>query len=102
MIKVFDHWETRKGWVEFPSYDAAKNHINSTLHDYWLMDKDNCCTCYMEIYNNGDYEVWCAEMGGWLGCGEETPYFTVYYGSREEFKDVKLTTLDPRKDYILL
>lgn len=102
MIKVFNHWETRKGWVEFESYDSAVAYVNNTFHDYWLMDKDNCCSCYMEIYNNGEYEVWCGEMGAWLGCGDETPYFDVYYGPRSDFSSVKFTTLNPRVDYILI
>ena len=104
MIKVFDHWEARKGWVSFDSYEAAKKHVNETFHDYWLMDKDNCETCYMEIYNDGVYEVWCAEMGGWLGYRDEfdTPYLDIYYGPREDFSGVKFTALHPRKDYILI
>ena len=102
MIKVFNHWEVRKGWVSFDSYSAAKKYVTGTFHGYWLMDKDNCETCYMEIYNDGVYEVWCAEMGGWLGSGDETPYFNVYSGSREEFNGVKFTTLNPRVDYILI
>ena len=102
MIKVFDQWETHKGWVEFPDYESAVKHVKSTFDDYWLMDKDNCCTCYMEIFNDGEFEVWCAEMGGWLGCGEDSPYLNVYYGSKSEFPGVKFTSLKPRVDYILI
>jgi hypothetical protein len=103
MIKVFDYEYPRRGWVEFDSYDSAKKHIEHALHEYWLYDKDNCYTAYMEIYNNGEYEVWCGEMGAWLGCGDETPYFNVYHGNRKEFEgELKFTTLHPRKDYILI
>lgn len=102
MIKVFNYENHYLGWVSFDSYKAAKKHVEHTLHDYWLYDRDNCCTCYMEIYNDGEYEVWCGEMGSWLGCGEDTPYFNVYYGPRTDFSDVKFTTLHPRKDYILI
>ena len=56
----------------------------------------------MEIYNNGEYEVWCSEMGSWLGCGDETPYHNVYHGTKEQFSGVKFTTLNPRVDYILI
>lgn len=103
MIKVFDYEYPKKGWVEFASYEAAKKYVNDTFHDYWLHDRDNCCECYMEIYNDGEYEVWCGEMGGWLGCGEEeTPYFDVHYGTREDYLYKKFTTLHPLKDYILI
>ena len=104
MIKVFDYEYPKKGWVEFDSYKAAKKHINATFHDYWLHDRDNCCTCYMEIYNDGVYEVWSAEMGGWLGYRDEfdTPYLDISYGPREEYPHKKFTTLHPRKDYILI
>ena len=102
MIKVFDYWEPNKGWVAFNSYEAAKKHINSTLHDYWLMDKDNCCECFMEIFVDGKYEVWCGEMGSWLGCGEDSPHFGVHYGTREDYSYHKFTTLHPLKDYILI
>lgn len=102
MIKVFDYWNNKAGWVSFESYDKAKKYINEKMHDYWLMDKDNCCTCYMEIYNNIEYEVWCGEMGSWLGMGDETPYFNVYFGPRSDFTDIEFTKLNPRVDYIFL
>ena len=52
MIKVFNYENHYLGWVSFDSYEAAKKHVEHTLHDYWLYDRDNCYTCYMEIYNN--------------------------------------------------
>ena len=102
MIKVFNYWEPKKGWVSFDSYKSAKKYVDDKFHEYWLIDKDNCETCYMEIYNNGDFEVWCAEMGSWLGSGDESPYFSVSYGSRKDCSDFTPTSLSPRKDYILI
>lgn len=107
MIKVFNYWESKKGWVPFESYEAARLYVEETFDDYWLMDKDNCVTCFMEIYKDGEYEVWCGEFGSWTYRDSDdedfAPYKTVYYGTRSDFSsDLKFTTLDPTKDYILL
>ena len=104
MIKVFDYCHSKKGWIEYPSYDAAKSYIENTFHDYWMHDRDNCCTCYMEIYINDEYEVWCGEFGSWLySADDEVPENNVYHGTRTDFVgSLNFTTLDPRKDYILI
>ena len=104
MVKLFDYEHPRHGWVEFSTYEAAKSYVEKTFHTYWLHDRDDYCTCYMEIYNNGEYEVWCGEFGSWLYSEEdETPENNVYHGSRKDFEgSMKFTTLHPRKDYILI
>lgn len=103
MIKIFDYEYPKRGWVEIASYDEAVTHIEKTFHDYWLHDRDNCCNCYMEIYNDGDYEVWCGEFGSWSCEDDDAPYKIVYKGPREDFVgSLKFTALIPTKDYILI
>lgn len=103
MIKLFDYEYPKRGWVEFDSIDSARNHIKKTFNHYWSHDRDNCCTCYMEIYNHGDYEVWCGEFGSWLYRDEDSPYCNIYSGSRKDFVgSVIFTEPHPRVDYILI
>lgn len=105
MVKVFDYSNSKKGWVEFDSYDSAKKYVEDTLDTYYWIDRDNCYDYFMEIYTDGRYEVWVGEFGSWWPafCDEDGyPERSIYYGSREEMGKSKYTDLNPRVDYILI
>ena len=104
MIKIYDYQCQNNGWVEVESLEKARNIIKDRFHDYWSRDRDNWCEYYIEIYHDGEYEVWVCEAGGWYGNADENgPHKEIYSGKREEFsEEFDFTETSPRKDYIFV
>lgn len=110
MFKLFEHGES-KNW-EYAGEDltAALANIAKRFDDFYWMDKDNCETLYIELWESTSttITVYALNCGGWLGSNGESPYRSEYYGSLESMQGEmtsayeKPTSLKPNKDYIIL
>lgn len=104
--KVFNYSNQSKGWCVFDTIKQAREFAASTLSDYFYQDRDSSYTYFVEIYHDGDFEVWVGEFGSWSGCRpDDEPYKDIYCVDREVaicYNGFRPTTKDPWRDYIIV
>lgn len=111
MFKIFEHYESKDWEGNFATKELAIAEIRNRFDSFYWMDKDNCESMYIELWDSetDTYEIYAMNCGGWLGCRDEDgPYRSEYFGKREEMLSemeghyMKPTELNPKKDYIIV